>query len=122
MSEDNTQYCLEKLLSSVTEHNRHAKVDWDMQTAPETTTGASVLERITSLLDGLPVESLLVIEQLLKLLRDNGQRQIHDKSLDNGGAQNVFQSPTVVVPASSLNELIGIVSYDGDALRDSEAL
>ncbi len=78
---------------------------------------------LTSLLADLPPESVQVLEQFARFLREQarlGQRIEVDQGKDK---QQPYLYPTVSVPASSLDGLIGIMPpVGGDALEDSESL
>jgi hypothetical protein len=88
-----------------------------------TPTVQSTRQSILDLLDDLPPESLTVVEALVRFLRDQArQGQPVVAALDSTG-QPRFRYPTVPVPASSLDGLVGIMPpVGGDALADTEAL
>jgi len=91
----------------------------DVQTAAQATQG-----RIVALLDDLPPESLTLVERFVQFLRDQARRgqPVVSASVREGRPPYVF--PTVPVPPSSLDAWLNLVpeGYEGDALKDTEAL
>ena len=78
---------------------------------------------LTLLLAELPPESVQILEQFARFLREQarlGQRIEVAREKDK---RQPYLYPTVAVPAKSLDNLIGIMPpVGGDALEDSEAL
>lgn len=96
------------------------QVDTNVQPAVRVTQG-----RIVSLLDGLPPESLSLVERFVQFLREQARRGepvvIASTSVREERPPYVY--PTVPLPASALDGLIGIMPpVGGDALADTEAL
>jgi hypothetical protein len=82
-----------------------------------------VKQRIVQLLDRLPAESLMVLEQFVRFLDDQAQRGQRQSSVSETPEKSRFRYPTVPLPASFLDNLIGIMpAVGGDALADTEAL
>ena len=83
-----------------------------------------VRDHILSLLDDLPPESLNVVNQFVQFLHERARQgqPVVSKSDDEGKAPYLY--PSVGVPATSLDGLIGLLpgGYEGDALADTEAL
>ncbi|MBC7228062.1 MAG: hypothetical protein H5T61_12680 [Thermoflexales bacterium] len=81
-----------------------------------------VQNRILSLLDKLPPESLAVVEQFVQFVYELAQKgQVVETVAKPQGAPYLY--PTVPVPASTLRSLSGIMPpVGGDALADTEAL
>ena len=78
---------------------------------------------ISALIDELPPESLKLVEQFIRFLRQQAQMGQPVGAMAVKEAQKPYLYPTVRVPTESLTELIGIMpSVGGDALEDSEAL
>jgi hypothetical protein len=77
-----------------------------------TASSQEIRERIESLLNDLPPESLYTIEQFARFLR-----------YQRAPVPEPYY-PTVLLPASSLDAWTNLLSegYEGDALLDSEAL
>lgn len=77
---------------------------------------------ILALLDGLPPESLTVVEQFVQFLREQAQRGQPVMSVREERTPYIY--PTVPVPASSLDGWLDLVpkGYEGDALADTETL
>jgi len=84
-----------------------------------------IRDRIISLLDDLPPESLTVVEQFVKFLRDQVRRgQAVVTSREKKEQSTPYQYPTVTTPPSTLDAWVNLVpeGYEGDALADTEAL
>jgi len=83
-----------------------------------------VQSRILPLLEKLPPESLAVVEQFVRFVHELAQegQVVETVSTPKGRAPYLY--PTVLVPASSLAQLVNLLpeGYDGDALADTEAL
>lgn len=80
-------------------------------------------ERLLDLLEDLPPESLAAVEHFVKFLHAEAKqgRAVETVAAHQGKAP--FRYPTVPVPASCLDGLVGIMPpVDGDALVDTEAL
>jgi hypothetical protein len=71
-----------------------------------------VMQRIQNLLEDLPPESLMVIEQLLRMM--NQQTSTFKR----------HRYPTIAAPASTLTIWTQLLpeGYEGNALEDTEAL
>lgn len=81
-----------------------------------------VREHILSLLDDLPPESLNVVNQFVQFLYEQA-RQGRSVVTKSSGESPPFLYPSVPLPASALDGLVGIMpSVGGDALADTEAL
>jgi hypothetical protein len=82
----------------------------------------STRQTILDLLDELPPESLTRVEVLIRSIRDQVQREKSGIAAPDLELP-CFLYPTVPVPASSLDGLVGIMPpVGGDALADTEAL
>lgn len=83
-----------------------------------------IQNRILPLLEDLPPESLSVVEQFVTFLREQARRgRIVEVVPQEKEKSPPYLYPTVTVPASSLDGLIGIMPpVGGDALADTEAL
>ncbi len=82
-------------------------------------------ERILSLLDDLPLESLVVLEQFVQFLYEQAQQGRPVVSESREPAEKPpYLYPTISVPASSLDDWVNLLpeGYEGDALADTEAL
>ncbi|MCX7841256.1 MAG: hypothetical protein N2559_17600 [Anaerolineae bacterium] len=81
-----------------------------------------VYKRILPLLETLPPESLMVVEQFVRFVHELAQKdRVVETVPKPTGAPYLY--PTVPVPASTLRRLSGIMPpVDGDALADTEAL
>lgn len=77
-------------------------------------------QRVARWLDDLSPESLSVVEQLVKLLREKKVDRTSPAPTDSSS----YLYPSVLVPASSLLGLTALLQngYDGDALADTEAI
>jgi hypothetical protein len=85
--------------------------------------GESITQRhILDLLNDLPPESLVVVERFVQFLRQQAQ-QGQPVVTVSGEPAPPYRYPTVPLPASALDGLIGIMpDVEGDALADTEAL
>lgn len=83
-----------------------------------------VKQRIVQLLDRLPAESLVVLEQFVRFLDDQAQRGQRLSLVSETPEEPRFRYPTVPLPASSLDWWLDLLpeGYEGDALADTEAL
>jgi len=80
-------------------------------------------DRIVSLLGDLPAESLNVVEQFVRFLRQQAQRRQLVVTTSAEEERLPYAYPTIPLPASVLDGLIGIMPpAGGDALADTEAL
>lgn len=85
-------------------------------------------QKIAELLDDLPVKSLSVVEQFVLFLHEQtrqGQAVVTapDTSVASDEVSLPFRYPTVPLPPSVLDGLVGIMPpVGGDALADTEAL
>jgi len=78
--------------------------------------------QIIEMLNDLPPESLVVVEQFIQFLRQQAQQGRAVVTVA-GESAPPYLYPTVPVPASALEGLIGIMPpVEGDALADTEAL
>ena len=79
--------------------------------------------RIVSLLDGLPPESLTVVERFVQFLREQA-RQGRPVATVSEQEDHPYIYPTVAVPPSSLDWWLNLIpeGYEGNALADTEAL
>ena len=83
----------------------------------------TVRERILALLDELSPENLITVEHFVQFLREQARRGQPVTVLSEKKDRHPYRYPTVPVPASSLDGLVGIMSpVGGDALADTEAL
>ena len=84
----------------------------------------AVQSRILTLLDDLPPESLVLVEQFTRFLYEQVQRGEPVRISNDQTKHASFRYPTVPVPPSSLDSWLNLSleGYDGDALEDSEAL
>ena len=81
-----------------------------------------VRDHILSLLDDLPPESLNVVNQFVQFLYEQA-RQGRPIVSNSSGESPPFLYPSVPLPASALDGLVGIMPpVGGDALADTEAL
>ncbi len=80
-------------------------------------------QRIITLLEELPPESLAVIEQFAEFLYQKAQPN-QFVSVVSERQSHPYHYPTVPVPMSVFEELEDVLpdGYDGDALADTEAL
>ena len=78
---------------------------------------------LTSLLTELPPESIQLVEQFARFLREQNRLGRKIMVTRERGKRQPYLYPTVSAPASSLDGLIGIMPpVGGDALKDSESL
>ena len=85
--------------------------------------GDQVQTRILPLLEKLPPESLVVVEQFVRFVHERAQEgQIVETVKSQDRAPYLY--PTVALPASSLARWVNLApgGYAGDALADTEAL
>ena len=87
-------------------------------------TQAQTQTEITSLLNELSPENLQLVEQFVRFLREQARRGQPIEIVKRKGKKQEYLYPTVAVPASSLDNWLNLVpgGYEGDALKDSEAL
>jgi len=87
-------------------------------------TQAQTQTKITSLLNELSPENLQLVEQFVRFLREQARRGRPIGILERKEKKQPYLYPTVAVPASSLDNWLNLVpeGYQGDALKDSEAL
>ena len=79
--------------------------------------------RIVALLKDLPPESLTLVERFVQFLRDQARRGQPVGSVSVREERRPYVYPTVPLPASVLDGLVGIMPpVEGDALADTEAL
>jgi len=82
-----------------------------------------VKQRIVNVLDRLPGESLTVVDQFVRFLENQAQQGRPVVAAAEALEKPRFRYPTVPLPPSSLDNLIGIMPpVGGDALADTEAL
>jgi hypothetical protein len=76
------------------------------------------------LLNGLPPESLSVVEQFIRFLQEQGRRGQPVAIVSERKGQFTYQYPTIGLAPSSLDRWLNLVpeGYEGDALADTEAL
>jgi len=79
---------------------------------------------LTSLLAELPPESVQLVEQFARFLREQTRLGHKITVTREKGKRQPYLYPTVSVPASTVDNWVGLLSegYEGDALEDSEAL
>jgi len=79
---------------------------------------------ILSLLDDLPAESLTVVEQFIRFLREQARQGRSVAAISAEEEHLPYAYPTVTVSPSSLDRWLNLVAegYEGDALADTEAL
>ena len=78
---------------------------------------------LASLLADLPPESLRVLERFARFLREQARLGQRIEVAQGKDKREPYLYPTVSVPPSSLDGLIGIMPLvGGDALEDSESL
>jgi len=86
-------------------------------------TPTEVKQRIVQLLDRIPAESLTVVEQFARFLEDQARQGQCVVTIVEAPGKRRIRYPTVSLPASFLDNLIGIMPpVGGDALADTEAL
>ncbi len=83
-----------------------------------------VSSHILALLDELPPESLVVVEQFVKSLREQVRQGQTVTAVSQGEERPPYIYPTVAVPPSSIDAWLNLIpeGYEGDALADTEAL
>jgi hypothetical protein len=88
------------------------------------TSARSVQSRILTLLEGLPLESLTLVERFVQFLREQARRGQPVVAVSDQEERPPYRYPTVAVPPSSLDGWLNLVpeGYEGDALADTEAL
>jgi hypothetical protein len=83
----------------------------------------STQSRVAALLEDLPPESLTLVERFVQFLHDQARRGQPVGSVSVGEERPPYVYPTVPLPTSVVDGLIGIVPpVGGDALADTEAL
>ncbi len=93
-----------------------------MDTHTSTQTLQTTQNRILALLGDLPSESLTVVEQFVRFLREQA-RTARPVVITPTEEPPPFRYPTVPLPPSVLDGLVGIMPpVGGDALADTEAL
>ncbi|HHH42405.1 MAG TPA: hypothetical protein ENK56_10440 [Chloroflexi bacterium] len=97
-----------------------------MSANPQKTATRTSYERLLSLLDELPPASVVVVERFVEFLHEQarrGQPVVTAPEQEQQEEKPPYLYPTVPVPASSLDGLVGIMPpVGGDALADTEAL
>ncbi len=90
-------------------------VETGVQTAPE---------RISAMIEDLPAESVTLVEQFVRLLRQQAKKSRAVQPAAGREERPPYLYPTVALPASSLNNWLDLVpeGYEGDALTDTESL
>jgi len=84
---------------------------------------SSIPADLASLLADLPPESVQVLEQFARFLREQARLGQRIEVAQGKDKRQPYLYPTVSLPASSLDGLIGIMPpVGGDALEDSESL
>jgi len=80
-------------------------------------------QKITTLLDELPPQSLMVVEQFVEFVRQKARQQQTLVTVAEKEAPP-YLYPTVENPASSLSAWLNVIpnGCGGDALADTEAL
>jgi len=93
-----------------------------MSTGVQTASVSS--SRILSLLDDLPPESVTLVEQIVRVLREQARRGQPVGVISAPEERPPYRYPTIAVPPSSLDGWLNLVpaGYEGDALADTEAL
>ncbi len=80
-------------------------------------------EEILALLKELPPESLTVVEEFVRFLQEQSREGRTVTLGSKQTSQPPYLYPTVSLPATALDSLIGIMPpVGGDALSDSESL
>ncbi|RMF30853.1 MAG: hypothetical protein D6759_11125 [Chloroflexi bacterium] len=94
-----------------------------MSANPQKTATRASHERLLSMLDELPPASQAVVERFVEFLHEQARRGRPVVVTPEGEEKPPYLYPTVPVPASSLDGLIGVMPpVGGDALADTEAL
>ncbi len=93
-------------------------------TATIATPAVEVRERIATLLEELPSDSLIVVERFVQFLNEQAKQGEAIVTARVEEEAPPYQYPTVLLPASALEGLENLLpeGYEGDALADSEAL
>ena len=88
------------------------------------TLGRAVQNRILTLLEGLPPESLTLVERFVQFLQEQARQGQPVVAVSEQEDHPPYLYPTVAVPPSSLDGWLNLVpeGYEGDALADTEAL
>jgi len=88
------------------------------------TSGRAVQSRILTLLEGLPPESLTLVERFVQFLCEQARRGQPVVAVSEQESRPPYIYPTITVPPSSLDGWLNLVAegYEGDALADTEAL
>jgi hypothetical protein len=85
-----------------------------------------VSSHILSLLDELPSESLVVVEQFVRFLHEQARqgRTVTTVSESEEAKHPPYIYPSIAVPPSSIDAWLDLLpeGYEGDALADTEAL
>ncbi len=94
-----------------------------MSTSPQAETWTA-RNRILSLLNDLPPESLTVVERFVQFLREQARRDRPIVAVSEKEECPPYLYPTIGVPPSSLDGWLNLLpeGYEGDALADTEAL
>jgi hypothetical protein len=94
-----------------------------MSTSLQTPT-REVSNHILSLLDELPSESLIVVEQFVRFLHEQARRGRTVTTISEEDERPPYLYPSVPVPSSSIDAWLDLLpeGYEGDALADTEAL
>jgi hypothetical protein len=84
----------------------------------------TVQGRILTLLDDLPPESQVLVEQFTRSLHEKARRGGPVALTGNTRQSGGHMYPSVPLPASTLSNWLDLVpeGYEGDALADSESL
>jgi len=83
----------------------------------------AVQNRILTLLEDLPPESLTLVERFVQFLQEQARQGQPVVIAFEQEEHPPYRYPTVPVPASALDGLVGIMPpVGGDALADTEAL
>jgi hypothetical protein len=79
---------------------------------------------ITSLLDDLPAETLILVERFVEFLHEQARQGRSVALISEQQEQPPYRYPTIPVPASTLDAWMNLLleGYEGDALADSEAV
>lgn len=94
-----------------------------MDTRSKPKTPPATQSRILTLLDGLPPESLAVVERFVQFLHEQARHGQPVVAISEQEETPVYHYPTVPLPASILDGLVGVMPpVGGDALADTEAL
>lgn len=86
-------------------------------------TDSEIKTNVASLLADLPPESVQLVEQFARFLREQTRKGQRIEVARGKEKRQPYLYPTVTVPASAIDNLIGILPpVGGDALADTEAL